>query len=251
MHIAWSTIEEVPYCFSRSYVELQGHTAKIIVDFDPNWTFPDCNSSLNSLMDLKWCTKLDVVEYVPYFFSGSSIKFQRHTGWKIEDLNPIWVRLLGRSQLSNPSDLPCFVLFYLFKYSLISIHSIEKNSKITAVVVIPNTLWLNTPMFYHLWCRTNAALMRTSTNSPLFSINCKIWLIDVHPTWWEENILEVLHLVPFDLHFRHRQRHVRWHVNIFHAHIHQRPLYIMYTCQNFVLMDAMARNQLGDQICTN
>ena len=28
-------------------------------------------------------------------------------GWKINDFNPIWVRLLGRSQLSNPSDLPC------------------------------------------------------------------------------------------------------------------------------------------------
>ena len=38
---------------------------------------------------------------------GSSIKFQGHAGWKIDDLNPIWVRLLGRSQLSNPSDLPC------------------------------------------------------------------------------------------------------------------------------------------------
>ena len=29
----------------------------------------------------------------------------------MDDLNPIWVRLLGRSQLSNPSDLPrCFFL---------------------------------------------------------------------------------------------------------------------------------------------
>ena len=44
---------------------------------------------------------------MPYCFGGSSIKFQGHTGWKIEDLNPVWVRILGRSQLSNPSDLPC------------------------------------------------------------------------------------------------------------------------------------------------
>ena len=44
---------------------------------------------------------------MPYCFWGSSIKFQGHTGWKIDDLNPIWVRLLGRSQLSNPSGLPC------------------------------------------------------------------------------------------------------------------------------------------------
>ena len=42
-----------------------------------------------------------------FCFSWSSIKFPGHTGWKVDDLNPIWVRLLGRPQLSNPSDLPC------------------------------------------------------------------------------------------------------------------------------------------------
>ena len=31
-------------------MKLQGHTAKEIVHFYPNWLFPDCNSSLNSLM---------------------------------------------------------------------------------------------------------------------------------------------------------------------------------------------------------
>ena len=55
-----------------------------------------------------WCN----VEGVPYNFSRSSIKFQGHTGWKIDDFNPIWVRLLGRSQLSNPSDLPCCDIFF-------------------------------------------------------------------------------------------------------------------------------------------
>ena len=34
---------------------------KKIADFDPYWVFPDCNSSLNSPMDFKWCTKFDVV----------------------------------------------------------------------------------------------------------------------------------------------------------------------------------------------
>ena len=45
------------------------------------------------------------IEEVPYCFWRSSVKFQGHTGWKIDDLDPIWVRLLGQSQLSNPSDL--------------------------------------------------------------------------------------------------------------------------------------------------
>ena len=57
------------------------------------------------MMHKAWCS----IEDVLYYFSGSSIKFQGHMGWKIDDLNPIWVRLLGRSQLSNPSDL--FLIF--------------------------------------------------------------------------------------------------------------------------------------------
>ena len=32
---------------------------KKIIDFDPNWAFPDCNSILNSPMAMKWCTKLE------------------------------------------------------------------------------------------------------------------------------------------------------------------------------------------------
>ena len=57
------------------------------------------------MMHKAWCN----VEEVPCCFPRSSIKFQGHTGWKIDDLDQIWARLLGRSQLSNPSDLPCFI----------------------------------------------------------------------------------------------------------------------------------------------
>ena len=35
------------------------HALKI-VEFDPNWAFPDCNSSLNSPMAMKCCKKLEV-----------------------------------------------------------------------------------------------------------------------------------------------------------------------------------------------
>ena len=59
------------------------------------------------MMHKSWCS----IEEMPYCFPRSFIKFQGHTGWLIDDLNPIWVRLLDRSQLSNPSDLPCFFLF--------------------------------------------------------------------------------------------------------------------------------------------
>ena len=112
MHRAWSSIVEVPYCFSRSYVKLQGHTALKIVEFDPNWAFPDCNSSLNSWMAMKCCTKLETVkERCPFVFQGHPSYF-KVTRYKT---SPILTqighyRTIGRSQLSNPSDLPCFCL---------------------------------------------------------------------------------------------------------------------------------------------
>ena len=59
-HKAWSRIEEVPYCFWKSSVKFQGHAALKIIKFDPDWAFPDCNSSFNSPMATKCSTKLEV-----------------------------------------------------------------------------------------------------------------------------------------------------------------------------------------------
>ena len=109
MHRAWSGIVEVLYCFSRSYDKFQGHTALKIVEFDPNWAFPDCKSSLNSPMAMKCCTKLETAkERCPIVFQGDPSNF-KVTRYKT---SPILTqighfRTIGRSQLSNPSDLPC------------------------------------------------------------------------------------------------------------------------------------------------
>ena len=71
--LAWSSIEEVPYCFPRSSVKFQGRMALKIVEFDPNWPFPDCNSSLKSPMATKWCTKLEVaLKRCPIVFQGDT-----------------------------------------------------------------------------------------------------------------------------------------------------------------------------------
>ena len=44
---------------------------KKIVKFDPNWAFPDCDSSLNSQMATKWCTKIEVAwTRCPIVFQG-------------------------------------------------------------------------------------------------------------------------------------------------------------------------------------
>ena len=109
MHKAWSSVEEVPYCFSRSYVKFQGHTALKIVEFDPNWAFPDSNSSLNSPMAMKCCTKLETAkERCPSVFQGHPSNFKVTRDKTSPILTQIGrFRTIGRSQLSNPSDLLC------------------------------------------------------------------------------------------------------------------------------------------------
>ena len=49
------------------------------------------------------------IEEVPNCFAKSSIKFHGHTVGKIDDLNPIWDYMAGRSY-----QIPqiCFVLFH-------------------------------------------------------------------------------------------------------------------------------------------
>ena len=101
MHKAWSSKEEMPYCFSRSYVELQGHMAKKIVYFDRNWVLPDCNSSLNSPMAMKWCAKLEVAKKrCPIVFQGHPSNFRvtqlkkssnlTHFG-SFRTVTPVWI----------------------------------------------------------------------------------------------------------------------------------------------------------------
>ena len=81
----------MPYGFSRSYVKLQGQTALKIVEFDPDWAFPDCNSGLNFNGSEMMHTALSSIEGVPYCFSRASIKFQGHMALKIVEFDPNWV----------------------------------------------------------------------------------------------------------------------------------------------------------------
>ena len=99
----------MPYCFSRWYVKFQGHPALKIVEFDPNWAFPNCNSSLNLPMAMKCCTKLETAkERCSIVFLGHPSNFkvtQYKTSLILTQIGRF--RTIGRSQLSNPSDLPC------------------------------------------------------------------------------------------------------------------------------------------------
>ena len=69
-----------------SSVKFQDHTAQKILDFDPNRAFPDCNSTLNSLMVSNDAQSLKQYKRVALLFS----------------------------QLSNSLDLPCLGLYAYF-----------------------------------------------------------------------------------------------------------------------------------------
>ena len=117
----------MPYCFSRSSVKFQGHIALKIVEFDSNWAFPDCNSSLNSPMAMKCCTKLETAKKrLPIVFQGhpSNFKVTR------DKTSPILThigrfRTIGRSQLSNPSDLPCSYFPWCLFCKKIKLHIVK------------------------------------------------------------------------------------------------------------------------------
>ena len=116
MHRPWSSIVEVPHCFSRSNVKFQGHTALKIVKFYRNWAFLDSNASLNSLMVMKCCTKLETAkERCPIVFQSHPSNFKVTRDKTSPLLTRIWrFRTIGRSQLSNPSDLPCSIFTEFF-----------------------------------------------------------------------------------------------------------------------------------------
>ena len=119
---------------------------------------------------------------MPYCFLGSSIKYQGHTGWKIDDINPVWVRLLGRSQLSNPSDLPCLLCSHhriIMKFSGIITNDQSKahakgqgprsEVKLTEVKTQLNGFGTVTPVRIHIWWWNDAhSLMLLRRGALLF-----------------------------------------------------------------------------------
>ena len=182
MHRAWSSIVEVPYSFSRSYVKCQGHTALKIVEFDPNWALPDSNSSLNSSMAMKCCTKLETAkERCPIVFQGHPSNFKVTRDKTSPILTQIGrFRTIGRSQLSNPSDLPCWLCSHhriIMKFSGViikdqgNVHAKGQGQRSRSQRSQPNLAvsGLLTPVWIHIWwCNDTYSLMLLRRGALLF-----------------------------------------------------------------------------------
>ena len=163
MYKAWSSIEKVPYCFSRPYVKLQGHTALKIVDFGPNWAFPDCNSSLNPPMATKWCTKLEVaLKRCPVIFQGhlSNLKVTRLK--KIVEFDSNWAFPDCNSSFNSPMATKwCTTLEVAYKRCPIVFQGHTSNCKVTrlkksSILTRIERFRTVTPVWIHQWLWNDA-----------------------------------------------------------------------------------------------
>ena len=151
MHKAWNDIEEVPYGFSRSSVQFQGHTGQKIAIFTRVENFRTVALVLihrwprNNAHSLKWhrggallffkairqismsqgfefmdcyekthigCSSM---EEVSFCYSRSSVKFQVHAGWQIT-FDHVWD---CKSVCSYQIPQICLVIWYSFENQII------------------------------------------------------------------------------------------------------------------------------------
>ena len=125
-----------------------------------------------------WCS----IAEVPYYFSRSYIKFQSHTGWKIDDLDQIWARLLGRSQLSNPSDLPCWLCFSFVGHSYNGIMGLVHFAEVFVICSVFDCC-------ENLWLLHSIQTAQCNFNK----YHTFVW---VNPSWSEISILWINTSVP-------------------------------------------------------
>ena len=141
---------------SSSEVKGQGHRSQ-----DP--TFPDCNSSLNSHMMMKWCTQLDVAQKrCPFVFQGHPSNFKVTRLKRIFDFDPNWAFPDCNSRLNSQMATKwCTKLEVALKRCRIVFQGHPSNFKVTRLLRIvefdPNLAFpdcnssLNSPMVTK-WC---------------------------------------------------------------------------------------------------
>ena len=161
IHKAWRSIEEVPYCLSRSSVKFKSHTGSKIADFDTNWAFPDCSSSLNWLMVTEWCTRLEVAwKICPVVLQGYPSNFKVTRDKKGRFSPELSVSGLPRLfELTNDHEMMCKAWSSTEKVP----HCFQghpSNFKVTWDQKLPNCTQIEhfrtvTPVWNHWWLWNN------------------------------------------------------------------------------------------------
>ena len=130
MLISWSSIEEMPYCFSRSNFKVTMNKY--------HWFWAELSVSGLSfqfefidgfeMIYKAWSS----IEEVPYCLSSSSIKFQSHTGQKITNFYPNRAFLDCYCSLDSPMALKwCTKLDVVQKRCPIVLRGHPSNLKVT------------------------------------------------------------------------------------------------------------------------
>ena len=119
-HRALWRIEEVPHCFQgRTSISKFTRDRKLPI---LTRIFPDRNSSLNSLMALKWCAWPDLLySKCPLLFSRSFVKWlrasQKKLIWKHYTINGLKPSCFSRSSIKFQGDkVQKMIIWIQFEY---------------------------------------------------------------------------------------------------------------------------------------
>ena len=147
-HKVWTGIEDHHIVFSRSSAKFQGHEEHQITYFDPNWAFPDYNSSLNSHMATKWYTKLEVACKSSLSAFALILAFQTIT--------PLWIdRWLGSEAESLKQPSPGALLFFKI------IREISKSTgQKLPIFTRAGRFWIVTPVWIDQWLWNDAQSLK-------------------------------------------------------------------------------------------
>ena len=152
----------MPYCFSRSSVKFQGHPARKIIDFDPNWALPDCHSSSNTPMTTKWCTKLEVQKRCSIVFQCLSSNFKVTRGKespiftrieRFRTVTQVWIHWwLWNDGQSLMWYRRCALLYFKV------IHQISRSQRTKKLQILTQNVCFQTatPVWFHPWLWNHA-----------------------------------------------------------------------------------------------
>ena len=105
VHKAWSSIEDVSYCFPRSSVKCQGHMGQKIADFDPNRAF----RIVTPVWIHRWLWNdaqgLTLYRRGALLFFKVICQISRSHGKKITDFDLNWAFSDCNSGFNSPMDL--------------------------------------------------------------------------------------------------------------------------------------------------